>query len=130
MSYGVAAALQAAIFQRLTDALPGVAVHDALPQGQAPVTFVLIGPEVVADQSDRTGRGAEHRVTVSVISREDGFLRAKSVAVQVGDALTGAALVPARGRVVGVTFLSAEARRLRAGEARRVDLRFRIRVED
>ena len=130
MSYGVAAALQAAIYQRLTAAMPGVPVHDALPQGQAPGTFVLIGPEAVSDQSDKSGRGAEHRVTVSVISDGDGFLRAKQIAVQASDALTGAALAPARGRIVSVAFLSADARQLRAGEARRIDLRFRIRVED
>ena len=51
MSYGVAAALQAAVFQRLVAQLPGVAVHDALPSGTAPGTFVLLGPEEALDAS-------------------------------------------------------------------------------
>ena len=62
MSYGVAAALQAAIWQRLsTEALlTGVSVVDALPKGQGKGTFILIGPEEEIDASDKTGGGAEH----------------------------------------------------------------------
>lgn len=130
MSYGVAAALQAAVFQRLVGLLPGVAVHDALPPGAGSGTFVLLGPEEVLDASDGTGRGAEHRFVVSVISDATGFLAAKEVAVAVSDALVDAPLALDRGRLVGLRFLKAQARRLDQGAARRIDLRFVARVED
>ena len=130
MSYGVAAALQAAVYQRLVAELPGVAVHDALPSGTAPGTFVLLGPEEALDASDGSGAGALHRFTVSVISDATGFLQAKEIAVQISDALVDAALVLGRGRLVSLGFEKVQARRLEAGAARRIDLRFAARVED
>lgn len=132
MSYGVAAALQAAIYARLVAApeLAGVAVVDAQPVGGGAGTFVLIGPEEVIDQSDKTGGGAEHRLTVAVISDAAGFAAAKTVAVAVSDALNEPPLVLTRGRLVGLRFVRARARRLDQGGARRIDLSFRARVED
>ncbi len=130
MSYGMAAALQAAIFQRLSDSLPGVAIHDAIPPGGGTGTFVLLGPEEVIDASDQTGGGAEHRLAISVISDAAGFAAAKEVAVAVSDALADAPLALSRGRLVGLRFLKAQARRLDRGAARRIDLRFAARVED
>ena len=130
MSYGVAAALQAAVYQKLVADLPGVAIHDALPVGTAPGTFVLIGPEEALDASDGSGAGALHRFTVSVISDATGFLQAKEIAVQISDALVDAGLVLTRGRLVSLGFEKAQARRLEAGAARRIDLRFVARVED
>lgn len=132
MSYGMAQALQGAIFQRLTadSGLAGIPVVDALPKGQGNGTFILIGPEDVIDQSDKTGGGAEHRFSVSVISDAAGFLAAKAVAVVVSDSLIGAPLVLARGRLSGLWFLKAVARRLDEGKARRIDLTFRARVEE
>lgn len=132
MSYGVSAALQAAIYQRLTTfpALAGVAVHDAVPPGAGTGTFILIGPEEARDASDQTGRGAEHRLVVSVISDAAGFQTAKDIAVAVSDALTDASLTLARGRLVGLRFRKAVARRLEEGGIRRIDLSFGARVED
>lgn len=131
MSYAGAAALQAAIWQRLSTAaaLEGVPVVDALPRGTGRGTFVLIGPEEVADASDGSGGGAEHRLSISVISDAAGFQAAKQVAVAVSDELVGAGLVLARGRLVSLRFLRAVARRLDSGGARRIDLTFRARVE-
>jgi hypothetical protein len=132
MSYGSAAALQAAIYARLTAApgLSAVSVYDAVPAGGGAGTFVLLGPEDVLDASDRTGGGAEHRMVISVISDAAGFAAAKAVAVAVSDALDAAPLVLTRGRLVGLSFLRAKARRLDEGGARRIDLSFRARVED
>lgn len=132
MSYGAAAALQAAVFQKLValPALAGVPVHDAVPHGGGRGTWVLIGPEDVRDASDASGEGAEHRFTISVISDATGFLAAKRVAVAVSDALVGANLTLGRGRLVSLGFLRAAARRLASGGARRIDLIFRARVED
>ncbi|MBN2630085.1 MAG: DUF3168 domain-containing protein [Rhodobacteraceae bacterium] len=131
MSYGAAAALQAAIYGVLaaSPALAGVVIVDALPPGGGSGTFVLIGPEDVLDRSDKSGGGAEHRFSVSVISDATGFLAAKVVAVAVSDALVAAPPVLTRGRVVGITFVKAVAKRLKDGAVRRVDLTFRARVE-
>ncbi|SEN35357.1 Protein of unknown function [Gemmobacter aquatilis] len=130
MSYGGAAALQAAVYARLVADLPDVAVHDALPPGGAGETFVILGPEEAVDASDASGAGAEHRFVISVISDAAGFLAAKEIAVRISDALLGAGLVLARGRVVWLGFVKAQARRLEAGAARRIDLRFVARIED
>lgn len=136
MSYGMAASLQAAVYQHLladaaVTALVGTAVYDVLPAGEIPETYVSIGPEDVRDRSDISGAGAEHRFTVSVISTAQGFAEAKAAAAAVGDALAGASPTLSRGRVVGIWFDRASARRSgRAGQVRRIDLRFRARVED
>jgi hypothetical protein len=130
MSYGAAAALQAAVYQHLVaaPALSGVAIYDAVPPGPAG-TFVLVGPEDVRDASDKSGQGAEHRLAVSVISDGTGFLTAKAIAAAISDRLTGADLTLSRGRLVSLLFLRASARRIDEGEVRRIDLTFLARVE-
>lgn len=132
MSYGVAAALQAAIYARLTAAseLSGIAVLDAVPSGGGTGTFILIGPEQVLDKSDHSGGGAEHRLVISVISDAAGFQDAKTAAVAVSDAIVDAPLTLSRGRLVGLHFQRASAKRLDEGATRRIDLTFRARVED
>lgn len=134
MSYGMGAALQAAVYQRLRgDAqvagLVGQAVFDAVPPGPVAGTYVSLGPEDVRDASDVSGGGAEHDFTVSVITDAAGFQAAKAVAAAVSDALVGAALTLTRGRVVGIWFLRARARRVDKGALRRIDLVFRARLE-
>ncbi|VDC31785.1 DUF3168 domain-containing protein [Pseudogemmobacter humi] len=131
MSYGAAAALQAAVWQRLEGdpALAGVGIHDALPPGGSG-SFVLIGPGEVRDASDKSAAGAEHRLVISVISDAAGFFTAKTVAAAVCDALAGPLPPLSRGRLVSLSFLRAEARRLDAGAVRRIDLTFRARTED
>ena len=136
MSYAIAAALQAAVYARLAgddsvQALAGGAIYDALPPGTPPGTFVVVGPEEAVDRSDASGAGAEHRLRVSVVSAASGFQRAKELAAAVSDALLGTPLGPlSRGRVVGLWFQRAVAARMRQGGARRIDLFFRVRVED
>jgi len=129
MTYALAAAVQGAVHAALTGhpALAGVPVVDAVPPGGAAGTFVMIGAEEVRDASDATGAGAEHRVEVSVRSDAAGFLAAKGIAAACCEALEG--LVLAAGRVVGVAFLRAVAKRSEDGAERRVDLTFRVRVE-
>lgn len=131
MSYSAAAALQAAVYQQLTTfpALAGVAIVDAIPSGTSLGSFVLIGPEVVTDQSDKSGAGAEHRFDVSVISDATGFLSAKTIAAGVSDALVGAALSLTTGTLVSLHFQRAVARRIDQGDVRRIDLSFRARIE-
>ena len=130
MSYAIAAALQSAIYARLVAEIPATPVYDAMPPGAGTGTFILLGPEDVRDASDKSGGGAEHRVTVSVISDATGFQPAKIVAGAVGEALLGASLSLDRGRLVGITFLRAVAKRIDEGNVRRIDLTFRARTED
>ena len=135
MSYAVSPALQAAVFQRLWPsealrALVGIGIFDAAPIGTVSGTYVTLGPEDVRDRSDRSGAGAEHDFVITVVSDAAGFQLAKSVAAEVSDSLQSAPLSLSRGRVVGLWFLRAAARRADKGALRRVDLTFRARVED
>ncbi len=131
MSYRAAAALQAAIYGVLTGLpdLAGVPVLDAAPAGGGTGTFVLLGPEVAVDRSDGSGAGAEHRLVISVISDAAGFLAAKTVAAAISAGLEGVTPALTEGRIVGLFFDRATARRLDAGAVRRIDLTFRARIE-
>lgn len=135
MSYGVAAALQQAVFERLRGdaalvALVGGAIYDAVPNGAVPPLYVTLGPEDARARGDGTAAGAWHRLTVTVVSEAAGFLEAKQVAGAVSDALEGAEMTLNRGRAVAVQFWRARARRETRGSRRRIDLTFRARVDD
>ncbi len=135
MSYGMAAALQEAVFQVLQGdaalgALVGADIFDAAPPGAVPPIYVSLGPEEVREASDQSGRGAEHEFTVSVVSRAAGFKSAKQAAAAVSAALLGATLTLARGRVVYLNFQRAKAARVEGADMRRIDLRFRAFLED
>jgi len=136
MSYAMAAALQSAVYQHLladvqVGGLVGGAIYDAIPPGDLPQTYVSLGPEEVRDRSDKTNSGATHRFTVSVVTQVTGFGGAKAVAAAITDALVDADLTLSRGRLVGLWFERASARRSgKAGRVRRIDLRFRAGVED
>ena len=135
MSYTLAPALQTALFAHLgadtalTDLLGG-AIYDAIPPAQPPATYVLIGMEEAFDRSDQTGHGIEHRLTISVVSNATGFLAAKDIAARICDLLDAPALSLARGRLVGLWFDRAQARKIEGDQTRRIDLRFRARLED
>ena len=134
MSYGIAAALQAAIYQRLRastelDALVGDAIYDAAPPGAVTGTYVSLGPEDVLDASDMTGDGALHDFVISVVTDEAGFQSAKVVAAAVSDSLVDATLILARGTLIGLWFVKAKARRVGTASTRRIDITFRARVE-
>lgn len=133
MSYGVGAALQSAVYGKLSSdlaiaALVGAAIYDETPTGTLPSTFISLGPEEVRDMSDATGSGANHYFTVSVITDAAGFQAAKAVAAAVSDALSGADFPLTRGFLVALRFQRASAKRLRG--QRRIDLRFHARVQD
>ena len=135
MSYGVSAALQSALYQALVNdvalgALVGGAIYDAVPAGAISDTYVVLGAETVLDRSDKSGAGAEHRLTISVQSDAAGFAGAKDIAGRISDLLHGADLPLVRGRLVYLNFQRAVARRIGTGNQRRIDLRFRARVED
>ncbi|QPM89924.1 DUF3168 domain-containing protein [Pseudooceanicola algae] len=135
MSYSVAAALQAAIYQQIAGnvsvaALVGSDIFDAPPTGTPPATYVTLGPESVRDRSDKTGNGARHDLTVSVVSDAAGFQTAKEVAAAVNDALDQPLPALSRGVLISLTFLKARAKLTDSGALRRIDLSFRALVED
>jgi len=134
MSYAAAAALQEAVFARLTadpavTAILGDAIHDALPAGPLPPLYLSLGAETARDRSDGTARGAEHELTLSVVTDAAGFHLAKTAAAAICDALAAADLALTRGRLVSLHFARATARR-DSGGRRRIDLTFRARLDD
>ena len=135
MSYGASSALQAAVYQLLAgdaalQALVGTNVFDEVPPGPVAGTYLSLGEGEVRDLSDATGGIGEHRFEVSVISDAEGFATAKAAAEAVSDVLVDAAPVLTRGRVISLSFVKARARRVRAGQSRRIDMTFRAIVED
>lgn len=135
MSYALSAALQAAVYAALSadpvlTAGVGSAIYDALPAGTLPSLYVTLGPEIVRIQDDKTGGGAAHRFTVSVITEAPGFSAAKEVGGAVCDVLHDADLTLSRGRLVSLRFVRASAGKIDKGTGRKIDLIFRARVED
>ena len=135
MSYGVSAALQAAVFQELSNdpglnAMVGSAIFDALPPGALPSLYIVLGAESVKDASDQTGGGALHEFTVVVVTESAGFATAKVTAAAVNDVLVDADLVLSRGVLVSLNFHKAKAARVGTGDVRQINLTFRARVAD
>lgn len=135
MSYGVSAALQSAVYQALVDdaalgAIVGSDIYDALPSGTLPSLYVALGPEEVKDLSDKTGAGAAHQFTVSVVTDAAGFATAKQAAGAVSDVLVAADLTLDRGTLVALYFQRAKAVRVGTADERRIDLTFNAIVQD
>ena len=135
MSYAPSSALQAAVYAHLStdaglQALVGTHIYDAAPSGQTPPTYVSLGEETVQDRSDQTGAGALHLMDISVVTDEAGFQTAKEIAGAVSDLLVDADLPLTRGSLVYLRFERAVARRVKEAGARRIDLRFRARIDD
>jgi hypothetical protein len=133
MSYRCSAGLQESVFQLLQAdtelSARGVSVHDAPPPGSPHNTYVVVGPEDVIDRSDASGPGAEHRFSVVVVSDAPGFVNAKRIAGRISDLLNDPPLQLGEGRLVGLWFHQAQARRIEGGKVRRIELRFRARTE-
>lgn len=135
MSYGASAALQRAIYARLTEPgvpaeLSGVPVVDMLPEGPVPELYISLGPERVRDASTKTSRGADHRVTITVTSSGGGFQRAKQIAGALCDWLEATAPVLETGRLCDLDFVRAQAGRGPSGAARSIELTFRAVIDD
>lgn len=135
MSYANSLALQKAIYERLSadtalSATLGNAVFDDAPAGELPDLYVTIGDDRVRDRSDQSGYGAQHDITLSVVSTRSGYADAKSASAAVCDAMLGGPPVLDRGRIINVSFLTARARRVDQGMRRVIDLVFRVRVSD
>lgn len=123
-------ALQQAVFARLSDGVcAGGTVFDAPPPGGVTGTYAVLGPEEVIDRGDSSGPGSEHRFAVIVLSDAGGFAAAKALAGEITQALTETPLTLSQGRLVGLWFERARAERGRGGQGRRIELRFRARID-
>lgn len=125
--------LQQALFERLAGddavfALCGGRVTDEPLRGPLPGPAVVIGEETVSPWDTATDRGAEHVVAVALMGPVNGFAALKTLAAAVCEAVESD-LPLAAGRLVSSRLINATARRTTDG-ARRIDLRFRIVVED
>jgi hypothetical protein len=139
MTYALSWPLQEGVFQLLsTDvgvaALVGARVYDAPPPLDAEVDpdgiYVTIGDESAQDWSTATDNGASHLLTIAVHAQRRGFAEAKQAAGAISDAMLGGGIAMSRGRAVLVRFVDARTRRGEGDALRRVDMRFRITVED
>lgn len=134
MTYAFSWALQQALFEALS-ADPVVAevaggrVWDQPPPEAEPGLHVLIGEESVEPWSTATERGAAHDIAVSVIGEARSFGDMKRLAGAVCEATLGLSVLRT-GRVVDAQFRGGRARRATTREPRRIDLRFRVTVED
>jgi hypothetical protein len=138
MSYVCSWALQKALYAALSadqavGALAGSRIWD---EGDAAAVAaadggpcVILGDETVEAWSTATDAGAVHVVTISAVAEAGGFGALKRLAGAVCDVLLGSIALE-RGRVVSSRFLGGRTRREEKGRVRRVDLRFRIVVED
>jgi len=139
MTYAMSWPLQAGLYDLICtdpaclDTL-GVRVFDAAPPGAGPGistdVYMTFGDEEVRDWSSGSFSGAEHLVTISVHAPRRGFADAKRAAAAISDAILGGALTLTRGTVVNTRFVDAKTARLDADQHRRIDLRFRITIED
>ena len=139
MTYALSWPLQQAVYGAFTadPAITGIVgerIYDAPPPFAADdmpdAPWITFGDERVDDWSTKDSAGAVHLLSVAVHAPRHGFADAKRIAGAVCDALTAAPLVPSRGRVVHVGFVSGRTKRSGADAMRRVELRFRVLVED
>ena len=139
MTYALSWPLQQAVYDLLTGTpavtgLVGSRIYDApLPTGEEAEPdglYVTIGDERVDDWSTATDRGAAHLLQIAVHAPRRGFADAKRAAGAISDAMLGSALNLARGRAVLVRFAGARTKRSEGDALRRVELRFRVTVED
>jgi len=134
MSYGISAALQAAVFTAISGdaavvALVGTAVFDAPPVSPG-TTYILLGEDVAKDRSSGSHKGATLDFEVNIISDVAGFSTAKTVAAAVCDVLIDADMTLSRGALVNLKFLKSRARRGVSPEQRRIGLVFRAILDD
>lgn len=139
MTYALSWPLQQAVYDALAAdptvaAMVGDRIYDAPPPFEADaspeVPWMTLGDERVDDWSTKDSNGAVHLLSIAVHAPRRGFAEAKRVAGAVSDALSTAPLPLTRGRVVHVGFVSGRTRRTEGDALRRIEVRFRVLVED
>ena len=110
---------------RIYDAPPPF-LGEQTPEG----LYLTFGDEEAVDWSTGSEAGAVHLVKVTVHAPRRGFSEAKQAASAVSDVILGGTLTPSRGRIVNARFVDARTSRAEADVLRRIDMRFRITIED
>lgn len=112
----------------------GPRIFDAAPapdgSGLSDDVYVTFGDEDVSDWSSGSTRGAVHLVRISVYAPRRGFGDAKQAASAISDAILNGSIPVTRGTVVNARFVDARTRREEDDSLRRIDLRFRITIQD
>lgn len=134
MSYADAVALQSAIHACLVDDpdlndLVGGSIFDAVPEDGVPDVYVAIGAEETTRRGDSLGQVIRYRVEVSVIGRRESFVAVKSAASAAEVALTRVPLEVPGAEVVELRLERTRARRGKHPARRRIDLTFRITLD-
>ena len=139
MTYALSWPLQEGIFSLVchepacATALGGRIFDHAPPPGQVDGlddVYMSFGDEEVQDWSSGSTRGAVHTVLISIFSPRRGFFAAKQAASAVSDAILGGGLTLSQGTVVNIRFVDARTRREETDSLRRIDMRFRITVQE
>ncbi|MEM1383124.1 MAG: DUF3168 domain-containing protein [Pseudomonadota bacterium] len=135
MTYALSWPLQEAVYALLNGnvALGALidGVHDAGPgRSSDDGVWVTLGDETAEDWSTGDCAGARHTITVAVHAPAAGFAEAKKASAAVSDALLDGTLTLARGHVVNIRFVDARTFREEADRVRRIEMRFRITIED
>ena len=139
MTYALAWPLQEALYGLLTThpectALLGTRVFDAPPpfseDAEAEDLYVVLGDEEARDWSTTSSRGAIHQIRLDIYAAQHSFDEVKQAAGTVLDAGLNADFALSRGRVICVTFVDARTRRAENDALRRIELRFRVTLED
>ena len=99
---------------------------EAAPEG----LYLIIGDEEVQDWSTATDPGAVHLISLNIHAPRRGFAEAKQAAADISDALLNGSLALARGQVVNIRFVDATTHREESDQLRRIEMRFRITLED
>lgn len=139
MTYALAWPLQEALYALLTSdpgcvAFLGTRVHDAPPpfgdEAETEGLYAVLGDEEARDWSTASGAGAVHQVRIDIYAARHSFDEVKRAAGAVSDAVLSADFTLPRGRVICATFVDAKTRRAENDALRRIELRFRVTIED
>lgn len=139
MTYALAWPLQEALFATLCENqlceqhFNGQIFDAPLPFGSEAAPeglYLIIGDEEVQDWGTATDAGAVHLISLNIHAPRRGFAEAKQAAADISDTLLNSTMNLARGRVVNIRFVDASTHREEADQLRRIEMRFRLTLED
>ncbi len=110
-------------------ALGGEKIYDEAPRGVEP-PYLLLGDVQMRDWSATLSRGAEHFLTLNVLSSAHGVREALDIAQLLIDALDEVPLSLQGHALIDLRFLALETKRTQDGRFARASLRFRATTED
>jgi len=139
MTYALSWPLQEGVFQLLSNdagvaAQVGGRIYDAplppIAETEPDGIYVTLGDETVRDWSTATDTGAQHMLTIGVYAPRRGFAEAKQVAGAISEALHAGTITMSRGRVILLRFVAARTGRAEGDALRRIEMRFKVTLED